>query len=227
MPVTACSLAFWRRAHSWADRRLVQHSQLRRLVLQHPLLGLDACLKLQDPLLIGRGRDGVDQLLDGGKAGARRRVGVLRGHLKERGIPARGDELRLLGGRERGNLRGREHRIRADLTLDGAGETTRDLTKARRQIVAVEASEEVLHPPGAGRRLKLLLRLSELLLSVRELLLKEAHLLNELDDRAHIDDRELRLGRLHQPHQRDEPQPGDDGNAAIHTFSSHFTFEDR
>ena len=49
-------------------RRLVQDAELGRFVLQHALLGLDACLQVENRLLILSPRDGIDQLLNRLKA---------------------------------------------------------------------------------------------------------------------------------------------------------------
>src|SRR6266513_4127131 len=50
---------------------LVEHPELDLLVLQHPLLRPDPGLQIQNPLLILRAGNRIDELLNRGKAGAR------------------------------------------------------------------------------------------------------------------------------------------------------------
>ena len=72
---------------------------------------------------------------------------------------------------------------------DGADE----LGPVRRQIIAIGAGEQVLHPAVAHHRLKLLLGVGERRLRGLQLLLEGRNLLDELHDRPDINHRELRL----------------------------------
>src|SRR5207302_7553814 len=73
---------------------LVEHTELDLLVLQHPLLRPDPGLQIQNPLLILRAGNRINELLNRGKAGARGSERLPTGCLQKSCRAPRGVKLR-------------------------------------------------------------------------------------------------------------------------------------